>query len=728
MHAKAVGRRAALFLGGAIALMGAVPALAADDSTTVGEVVVTAQKREEKLQDVPVSVTVVGETALKALNIESGTEIARQTPNLRVSNLGNEDQPKFALRGISTPDFDLNTSSPTGVFYDEVYVASQFLGGPQVYDLERVEVLRGPQGTLYGKNTTGGAINFITKKPTFEKGGDIRIQSGEYAFFHADGAFNMPLIEDKLAARVAFSTSRSDGYVKNFNPDGRDLSSIDNYAVRASLRWRPDDTFDATLRVSTSRANPTNIGVINVGLGPGGTNAFGVNPRINPLTGQAFKDREIYSDRTNGEIQVKGDGATLTMSKVLGDYTLTSITSYLEGFFLNRVDGDGSIAPLLAIDFYADTEEQSQDLRIASNGDGKFNFIAGLYYGHDKVGIRTDWNFFDDALLRNQTYDQARTSYAVYADGTLDVSDAMQLYAGVRWTKDKGQQTNFQVLGAGAPVITVQPKKEYDDSAPTGRLGMRYKFSPDIMGYLQYSRGYRSGAINGAELFNAANINVAKPEYLDAFEAGLKTQLMDHALTLNTSAFHYTYKNQQFLNTITVGQSEIINAGESEIYGLEVETVWRATPDFTVTAGLGLLHAQFNKLSLGREIGGVLVQENLKGKDLIEAPHVSFNFALDYAIPLSNGAKIALHGDGNYVGDQFYTARNDPLSKTKAHWDTNARIAYQKDNFELAIWGKNLNDNTVPGGIVGPDTSTFIQIFRTPTYPRRFGLEANYKF
>ena len=127
------------------------------------EIIVTAEKRTERLQDVPISVTVLGGTQLQALRINSGTEIARQTPNLRVSNLGNEDQPKFSLRGISTPDFNLNTTSPTGIFYDEVYVASQFLGGPQIFDLERVEVLRGPQGTLFGKNTTAGAINFITR-------------------------------------------------------------------------------------------------------------------------------------------------------------------------------------------------------------------------------------------------------------------------------------------------------------------------------------------------------------------------------------------------------------------------------------------------------------------------------------------------------------------------------------------------------------------------------------
>ena len=635
---------------------------------SVTEVIVTAQKREERLQDVPVSVTVIGGDQMRTMNINSGTEIARQTPNLRVSNLGNEDQPKFSMRGIATPDFNLNSSSPTGVFYDEVFVASQFLGGPQIFDLERVEVLRGPQGTLYGKNTTGGAINFITKRPSFGTNGEINLQAGNNSYFHGNGALNVPLIDDKLALRVAFNASRSNGWVKNFNPDGRDLSSIDNHAIRVSLRYHPTDDFDATLRLFTERASPTNIGVTNVGLLPGGLNAFGVNPRVNPVTGKAFGPLEGYYDRTNGEIRVKGDGATLTMDKTFGDYTVTSITSYLTGFFLNKVDADGSIAPLLGIDFYATTQEQSQDLRIASHRSGPFNFIAGVYYGHDVTTIRTDYNLFAGAVLRFQNYDQTRTSAAVYADATYDLTKADSLYAGVRWTHDRGYISNFSVTGAGAPPIPDQPVKSYDDSAPTGRIGVRHKFSSDIMGYAQYSRGYRSSAINGSALFNPADINVAQPEHLDAVEVGLKTQLFDHRLTLNSSAFYYQYKDQQFINAVSVGQSNVINAGAATLYGLEVEALARITPELTVSAGASLLHTEYTDLKLDGTcpdsklfpstpscVTGSFIVQNLRGHQLIEAPKESFNVSADYNLPLTNDATLKMHGDANQIGKQFYT-------------------------------------------------------------------------
>jgi len=238
----------------------------------VEEVVVTAQKREQSGQEVPVSLTVMSAEQIANLQLVSGTELARQTPNLQVSNLGNEDQPKFSLRGISTPDFNLNTTSPTGVFYDEVYIASQFLGGPQIFDLERIEVLRGPQGTLFGKNTTGGAINFITKAPSYDTEGYVSVQAGNNEYLHATGAINVPIVDDKLAARLAVNTTQSDGWIKNYNPAGEDLSSIDNYALRLSVLFEPTETTDIKLRLLHSRSNPTNIGVIAYGTGPGGTN------------------------------------------------------------------------------------------------------------------------------------------------------------------------------------------------------------------------------------------------------------------------------------------------------------------------------------------------------------------------------------------------------------------------------------------------------------------------
>ena len=693
----------------------------------VEEVVVTAQKREESSQEVPVSLTVMGAEQIANLQIVSGTELARQTPNLQVSNLGNEDQPKFALRGISTPDFNLNTTSPTGVFYDEVYVASQFLGGPQIFDLERVEVLRGPQGTLFGKNTTGGAINFITRAPSYETDGYVTLQAGDNDYFHATGALNVPIVDDMLATRLAVNATRSDGWIKNHNPAGEDLSSIDNYAMRLSVLFEPTDGTSALLRLLHSRSNPTNIGVINYGIAPGETNAFGVNPRVHPVTGERFDAWEGYYDRTGGEIVADGDGAILTIDQTLGDLTLTSITSYLEGDFKNNVDADGSIAPLLAIDFYARTREVGQDLRLSSNYDDAFNFIAGLYYYHDETGINTDYVLFN-ALNLSQSYDQSRTSYAAYADATYEVNDAWTIYGGLRWTSDEGKATDFRVV----PIIPVQPTQSYDDSAPTGRVGVRYHVNDDVMVYGQYARGYRSGTINGSALTNASDFNVADPESLNSYEIGLKSRLFDDTVQLNTSAFYYQYKNQQFVNAISLTESKMVNAGEARIMGLEAELIAQLTEYFRVTFGMALLDTEFVELKLSR--GTPLVEYDLAGNELIEAPHTTFQLALDYSMFAIGAGRVHAHVDGARVGSKFFTPFNNIppsyLSVGEPYYDANARIAYRADSgrYEFGVWGKNLTNNDEAAGQVGADQSTFFQRFTVSPYPRRYGVEFTYNF
>lgn len=738
-RAALIGPR--LFLSASVAVLtvaAGTPVLAqAAGEGAVGEIVVTAQKREQRLQEVPVSVTALGAEQLERMQIASGTDVAKQVPNLRVSNLGNEDQPKFAMRGIATPEFNLNATSPTGVFYDEVYIATQWLGGPQVFDMERVEVLRGPQGTLFGKNTTGGAVNFITRAPSFGTGGYITGEAGSNNYFHATGAAETTLIDDRLAVRAAFNFSKSDGWVKNRSrlAGARDLSSIDNHAVRLSITYKQDD-FKATLRLISSRSNPTNIGIIAYGAGPNGfeTNqgAPVINPRVNPYTGQPFGVHEGAFDHV-GEIIARGDGGYLTLNKGLGsNFTLTSITSYFNGNFKNTVDIDGSIADFFSIDFFAKQNEVSQDLRVASSLSGPFNFIAGVYFTHDDVKIRTNYRS-NAAPLFNQSYLQSRTSYAGYFDGTFDITSALQLYGGVRWTSDHGRLNNYQVI-SGLPAfilpgIPLQPTLRYDDAKPTGRLGLRYRVSPDLMFYVQYARGYRSSAFNGGALARVQDLNVAKPETLNSYEAGVKSQWFERRLQVNASAFYYDFRNQQFLNAVNVAgvqASQLANAGRARIQGLELEVMARPIPPLTISAGMGLLDATYKELVLPDPTTSVAT--NLAGKRLIEAPKSTFNFAGDYVANVGADKELSFHMDAVHVGTEYYSAFNDPRGSSRPFWEANARVAFKDTakHYELAFWVKNLNDNTEVAGAV-LNTASNIR-FTTIPYPRRYGVSLNYTF
>jgi iron complex outermembrane recepter protein len=726
----------------------------AASDTELEEVVVTAQKREQRLQDVPVSITALTADQIVALKLNSGTDLQKYTPNLRISNAGNEDQPKISIRGLSQFDFNLNASSPTGVFYDEVYISSQFLGGPQIYDMERIEVLRGPQGTLFGKNTTAGAVDYITRKPSFNGKADGYIggEAGNNDYYRVEGARDFEL-SDTFAARVAFNASHSDGWVKNVNPDAsaRNLSSIENHSFRGVLVYRKDD-YDATLRLWSTRSSPTAIGIIGYGTCPDyclnipplgitptapGTQISGINPRLNPYTGEPMSVHEGAFDRS-GSIHVKGDGGYLTLNRQFGDVTLTSVSSYLKGDFRNLVDGDGSIANLFTLDFYARTKEYSQDLRLTTQLAGPFNVIGGLYYFHDEVDPSTTARFGDvlqplqPAGASPTTYEQTRTSLAAYVDGTYKVSERGELFVGVRVTHEKGDIKDF-VVGGGAPLAV-----GYKETEPSGRAGLRYKVTDDVMVYGQYSRGYRSSALNG-NAGCASELNVAKPEFLNAFEVGLKSEWLDRRLMFNTSAFYYGFSDQQFRGPVTgvspcPGSANplgtvLLNAAKSKILGLEVETQARVSEDFSVMMGVGLLDSKYQDLVLADTNNGGDV--DLSGNKLLEAPPYSVTLAFDYSIPL-HSTKLGLRADASWTGKQYFTAFNNivpyNLAISPSHWESNARLylSSRDGRFDFGIWGKNLNNQHALAFAANP--AAFGILFTTVPYPRRYGADFRWNF
>jgi len=732
----------------------------AQESDSLEEVIVTAQKREERLQDVPISVTALSGEQMLTLKLNSGSDIARLAPNLRVSVAGNEDQPKFSIRGLSQFDTNLNASSPTGVFADEVYIASQFLGGPQIYDMARLEVLRGPQGTLFGKNTTAGAISFISQTPSLTGSSNDYLvgEFGNNAYYRLQGGMDLPQASENFGTRIAFNVSKSDGWVKNRNPapDARDLSSIDNYAARVSFRYAVGE-LDAVARLWTTRSSPTAIGIIGSGTCPDycfptfltggapyppGTNVSRINPRVSPYTGQPFDVREGAFDRS-GTIDVKGNGANLALNYDAGRYQFTSISSYLSGSFSNYVDADGSIRNLFHIDFLADTRELSQDLRLTSDYEGPFNFIAGLYYFRDVVEPDTTTHFGPPVSLpplsltdATTSYRQTRVSKAVYVDGTLTMG-AAEAYAGLRITREDGDITDFTTVRADGVVTTPPTRVGYDETKPSGRLGMRYNFSRDVMAYGQYSRGYRSSSMNGSAGC-AAELNVANPEFLDAFELGLKSQWLERRLQFNASAFYYNFTDQQFRNPApgTSGcnstnplATQLVNAAKSRIYGIEIETQARVTRNFDVTFGAGLLNSEYQELSLYDSTS--LTTRDLSGNKVLEAPPYTINVGLNYTIPVKAG-DVVLHGDAVWVGRQFYTAFNDippyDQQQSPSNWESNARIAFRSasERFEFGLWGKNLNNNEAVNWAINPQV--FGIKFTTVPYPRRYGADFRWNF
>jgi len=490
------------------------------------EVVVTAQKRTESLQEVPISVSALSSSDMEGLKMRDAGEIAAQIPNLQAANPLGDGFPIFSLRGVSMSDFSLNQSSPVASYVDEVYKGNPAIQGVQIYDLERIEVLRGPQGTLYGKNSTGGAVNFITRKPSFEQSGYVRLGAGSYSRKEAQGVFETPLAGDSLALRVAGTWVEQDGWFENKLPGVEDGNALDEYGLRATFLWEPSETLQFILRASTGKQESVNYGIQAFNITPDGVggglyglyNVLGATSAVDSQRqGLDFFEFDSEQDKKR---RIDNDAVSITVNWDLGeDHTITSISSWDDGEILNPEDADGTSNAVLPISYYGEAEQVTQDLRITSDNDGRLNYIAGLYYAREEVynqttiGFYTDLDmnadggldytdcldvagvtfglgpqtpagaategtlnefglsmadFFPAACQTQNDFDQDRTTKAIYADISYLLTDSFTLRLGLRYTEDETDLKDFsaRILGSDdVPLFNTIPGDPVDPYA-----------------------------------------------------------------------------------------------------------------------------------------------------------------------------------------------------------------------------------------------------------------------
>jgi iron complex outermembrane receptor protein len=365
-------------------------------SGAIADIVVTAQKRSQNLQSVPVAVSAIDSNMLKAKGITDTSDLMGALPSLQITTPYGKTQPNFSLRGVSVAnEFAASTASPVGVYVDEVYQSFRASHGQQLFDLDRVEVLRGPQGTLYGRNTTGGAISFFTKGPDLGRNnGYLTLGYGNYDTKTAEGALELTLVPDELGIRVAGTYSKGDGWLYNL-AQNRHIGTTDSLAGRATIRWKPSDRLDIRLKVYGARDNPLAATPFALGQLAGGRDDLGYS-RFDPAQngGAALGDNEINSN-SSGHYFTDSYGAALTIKYDLSDHlTVTSITGYDHGRYRNSpFDCDGSPNDVCSLRYYSSSSNFNQDTRF-NYKDGAFNLTAGLYYGRDKVYTHNQPDFF----------------------------------------------------------------------------------------------------------------------------------------------------------------------------------------------------------------------------------------------------------------------------------------------------------------------------------------------
>ena len=673
------------------------PAIAAGTDEGFEEVVVTATKRAEKLQDIPISIAAIGGDTLSQSRVTQTDELVTKIPNLQLTSTVGDNTPIFALRGVSMSDYSLNQASPVATYYDEVYKGNFAFLGVAMYDLERVEVLRGPQGTLYGKNTTGGAVNLISRTAKQgETGGYLNFGYGNYNRVDVSGAKGFD-VSSTLSARAAFTYSKADGWFKNVVPGKKDLAGVDEWGVRTSLAWEPSDGMKWVLRLSTSQQSPTNYGIY-------------AEPADSLRAGLGVREIAANID-TPRKARTNSVALTGTVD-VGGGLTLTSITSYDKGTLDFYEDTDGVATQLLEVPYYDKASQLAQDLRLTSDWDGGFNFILGAYFNRESVFNRSAFEIGKDidsdglpgvtdadcaiglplgCIFQNQ-FNQKKKSFAVYSDASYKLSDSITLRGGLRFTDDKGEQTGFRSDALGPNrvlVVTLIPPSAlaYKKSNVSGKLGIDWKLDDERLLYVNYSRGYRANSFNAQAFFDPSELSVAKPETVDAAELGLKSQWADRRVTLNAAAFVYKYKNQQFLNVDpnTAAQT-LLNLPESRITGAELELTARASDAVTLRAGVGLLDANVRK--------GTISGVDVKGHTLSNAPKFTFNGGVDADVWSDDSGKLSAHVDLAYSSSQYFELINVPRLQQNGYSLLNAHLDWESGDgkWNASVWGKNLTD------------------------------------
>jgi iron complex outermembrane receptor protein len=617
-------------------------------SQTLEEIIVTAQKRAESVQDVPIAITALDSAVLERNQIENIEDLTNFVPNLQFGNFSSTAT--AAIRGIGYTNTTAGGDPGVALHLDGVYIARPIATAFRFWDLERMEVLRGPQGTLYGRNTTGGSINFITKRPTQDFGGAIDVAYGEFDHYQVRGVVNLPLSE-RTAARISAAVDQADGYQENAFPGGTEAGDRDSVTVRAQLQFDISDDLDLYLSVNHSQVGgvgsttesrfpyPTNPALNWVGvpppfvntifstaflnrpdvaafLGPNGIStsddvrdALGLppgalispsNPNFTGLTNDLQANRVSKNSPESNDQEFTAATAILTWDTDLG--TLKWTSAYVETSFDSYIDLDASELTLIDLLLEEKQDQVSTEITLSSSGDSRTQWIAGAYFfAEDATRFSTIFadDFDRNAILFDRTAgfrvggDVEATSYALFGQVAFDLSDTFTLTAGGRMSWDeKDAIINLISPFPAFNFMTLVSDVPVGDSwnEPTGKVTLDWSPRDDLMLYASYAHGYKSGGINLNG--NPATNAVYDPEFNDVFEIGIKSQFAER-YQINAAAFHNDYTDIQ-VQTFGAAGAELRNAAEATIQGLELEGLFLLTDSFELNLAVGLLDAEFD--------------------------------------------------------------------------------------------------------------------------------------
>ncbi len=714
-------------------------AVTAQKVTAIEEILVTAQRREQSLGEISLAITAIDGDDIVDLHMGDPSDLAQQVPTLQIKTIFSKSNPQIFLRGVGVNDDTALTSGAVGIYSDDVYIGAPAGQLFPLFDLQRIEVLRGPQGTLYGRNTTAGAINFISRQPGERLETSIRLGFGNFGQRTIEAAVGGPLSSD-LGARAAFVSNKRDGYMDNMWLDA-DNANVDNWAAKGIVSYEFTDDLSAKLKVHGAKNNAQVKQFKSQGLfDPVALAAGAFAPCASPAKLGTCSDRLGYVDTSDphsgqwdrvGREDVDIKGGSVNLTGMLGVIELTSITAYDSTERFLQPDTDASPHQVVHIDWRDSNEQFSQEFRLFSPPDASVSWIAGAYYLNQKINIRQTndvfrelrpiFGFDPDRLIftLNTQIDQDLESYAAFGQADFALRERFNMVLGLRYTDERRDMSRHDALvepDFSIPLVQLSDSVSFDNWS--GRLALEYLDEDDKLLYASLSSGFKSGGFNGAVALDPSSVPPFDEETLVTIELGYKWTGFSDRLSINAAGFYTDYEDLQVFTRVTddgIPRELLTNAADARVLGLEIEMSALFDPDIELRLGLGLLDTELKDF---QTTGG----QDFSGNRLVGAPDTTFNGLVRKQFRLSHGV-FKVQANFHYQDGVFFETSNDSLLAQEAYWLFGARLGYQSLSrpWELAIWADNLSDETYMTGAVG--LGVFGYNLQSYGEPRTWGVE-----
>jgi len=681
------------------------------------EIIVTAQRREQSLQDVPIAVSAVTASMAEKIGITDIGSLKQMVPGFTFNRQGAGAQP--FVRGVGNASTVIGNEPSVALYVDKQYLPTSYAAIYDFNNIDAVEVLKGPQGTLFGRNATGGVVHVRTRNPTYETTADLDITAANYDTTKVQFYGSTGLTENIAANLAGYYKNQDDGWGTNVIT-GDDLQTEESWGVRGKMLIEPDDSLSILLSASHNDIE-SDIGMAHRPV----MGYYGRNNVRPEDVGAGFYDGATPNDQ---HYTVEFTSLSGKVSKDFEHLRLVSITGYANSENYNDYDISASTNGFLVANYTQDSESWTQEIQLLSPEDSQVDWIVGGYYFHEIADYRATYSGAAFGGVNQQTGDGTGTtdSYSAFAQATFEMVPDMNMTIGLRYTRDERELTeaggNFGPIG-GAPIVVAGPFDSNESfTSVTGRFSIDYQFTDDLMGYVAYNRGFKSGvyALSSYNSSSTGALDPVEPEELNAYSIGFKSTWADNRVRLNAEAFLYDYTNIQVQNNLpTGGGTRIVNGGEATIQGVEVDLTLNPIDNLVLTAGFVALDSEYDSFATGPtyfpqapndqiaipqgcnfntypvQPGSPMAERgcDLDGNELLQAIPFTGTISAVYTIPTDAGFfDLAL--SWAYTDDYFFEPHNEKWVQQDSFSVMNASVKWTapSEKFDVRIWGNNLTD------------------------------------